>query len=207
MRLRLISLALLLFCIPHLVIGASPVFPDVVAGYSMRFPRDFGAHPDYRLEWWYATGWLTTDDGKFMGFQVTFFRSRLNIDAANTSTFSPQQLVFAHAALSDPAEGHLLHDQRIARTAFDLAGVKENDTNTWIDDWRFTRKDEKYNAVIHAREFALQLTLKPTQPLLLQGDKGFSRKGPLLTQASYYYSKPHLDVIGDINNEKLSLGL
>jgi len=42
--------------------------------------------------------------------------------------------------------------------------------------------------------FALQLELQATQPLLLQGDGGYSRKGPLPQRASHYYSAPHLRV-------------
>src|SRR5437773_1850692 len=91
--------------------AAPPVYPDVVPGKILQFPRDFGAHPHYRTEWWYITGWLKTSDGKPLGFQVTFFRSKLNIDEANTSAFAPKQLVFAHVALSDPARGRLQHDQ------------------------------------------------------------------------------------------------
>ncbi|MES2355478.1 MAG: carotenoid 1,2-hydratase [Pseudomonadota bacterium] len=178
--------------------AAPPAYPMVIPGHALEFPRDFGAHPDYRTEWWYATGWLKTADGKPLGFQVTFFRSRVNIDANNPSTFAPKQLVFAHAALSDPARRRLLHDQRIARAAFDLAGTKENDTDAWIDDWHFQRTNEKYSAQIRSNEFALQLSFTPTQPLLLQGDQGFSQKGPKLEQASYYYSEPHLQVNGTV---------
>ena len=42
------------------------------------------------------------------------------------------------------------------------------------------------------------LNLKETQPLLLQGDRGLSRKGPDENQASYYYSKPQLAADGVI---------
>jgi predicted secreted hydrolase len=34
--------------------------------------------------------------------------------------------------------------------------------------------------------------------VLLQGERGLSRKGPLAAQASYYYSQPHLAVSGSI---------
>ena len=37
---------------------ASPDYPPVVPGRVLAFPQDFGAHPDYRTEWWYITGWL-----------------------------------------------------------------------------------------------------------------------------------------------------
>jgi predicted secreted hydrolase len=55
--------------------GAPPIYPPVVGGHTLLFPRDYGAHPEYRTEWWYATGRLMTAQGKHIGFQVTFFRS------------------------------------------------------------------------------------------------------------------------------------
>jgi predicted secreted hydrolase len=48
------------------------------------------------------------------------------------------------------------------------------------------------------QEFELQLELRATQPLLLQGDAGFSRKGPDETQASHYLSEPQLAVQGTL---------
>lgn len=39
------------------------------------FPRDHGAHPDYKIEWWYLTGHLYADEGpvpRRFGFQATF---------------------------------------------------------------------------------------------------------------------------------------
>ena len=91
------------------------------------FPRDHGAHPDYRQEWWYVTGWLKTARGEDLGFQITFFRARPDIENANPSRFTPRQMILAHAALSDPQHGRLRHDERAARTALDLAGSREGD--------------------------------------------------------------------------------
>jgi len=82
----------------------SPITPfaKVVPGYRMQFPRDEGSHPDFRVEWWYLTGWLQ-DGGKPLGFQVTFFRARPELKHDNPSAFTPRQILIAHAALSDPA--------------------------------------------------------------------------------------------------------
>ena len=93
-----------------------PVFAPVTPGAALTFPRDYGAHPEFRTEWWYVTGWVETPDKRPLGFQVTFFRSRTGVDGANPSHFTPRQLVIGHAALSDPAVGRLVHDQRSART-------------------------------------------------------------------------------------------
>ena len=60
--------------------------------------------------------------------------------------------------------------------------------------------DSKRNQVglTMIRKFALALTLQATQPVMLQGEAGYSQKGPLVRQASHYYSEPQLAVQGRI---------
>ncbi len=191
----------LIFCLSAAtyVSAATPVFTPVAPGQTLNFPRDFGAHPNFRTEWWYATGWLQTPDGKSLGFQVTFFRSATAHDAANPSRFAPKQLIVAHAALSDPAMGKLVHDQKIARAGFGLAHASEATTDVKLHQWSMRREaDGRYQIALPARDFTLSLTLTPTQPVLLQGERGYSRKGPVAGQASYYYSEPQLKVSGQV---------
>lgn len=179
-----------------------PMFSEVRAPAALSFPRDFGAHPDFRTEWWYVTGWLNTPDNKPLGFQVTFFRSATDHDANNPSRFAPKQLIVAHAALSDPAVGTLQHDQKIARAGFGLAQASEATTDVRLHRWAMQRQhDGRYVVTLPARDFTLALTLTPTQPLMLQGNRGYSRKGPQASQASYYYSEPHLKVHGTVTRE------
>lgn len=191
-----------LFCAPFMAAvtysqSRLPDYPPVVPGQALHFPSDHGAHPDFRTEWWYVTGWLQTADGTPLGFQVTFFRSRPPLDQTNPSRFAPKELLFAHAAVSDPALGKLQDEQRAARAGFGLAEVAGNDTNVHIGAWSLQRDSGgTYRSVVQAREFTLELTLVPTQPLLLEGERGYSRKGPLAPQASYYYSQPQLKVSG-----------
>src|SRR5918997_158249 len=129
MRTRLV-LALLTFATGWAAPASNPQprYPVVTPGAEFRFPRDHGAHPAYRTEWWYLTGWLDAPNGRLIGFQITFFRSRPAIDSANPSAFAPRQIIFAHAALSDPAKGRLIHDQRLARQGFGIAEAHEGDT-------------------------------------------------------------------------------
>ncbi len=49
-------------------------FEPALPGYEFEFPRDHGAHDEYKTEWWYYTGHLRTDDGHRYGFELTFFR-------------------------------------------------------------------------------------------------------------------------------------
>lgn len=181
--------------------------PRVHPGTALAFPRDFGAHPGFRTEWWYATGTLETAQAPLerFGFQVTFFRTRTGVPAGHPSRFAARQLVFAHAAVTDLARGELLHDQRIARAGFGIAEAATGDTAVKLRDWHFVRRGPvaagRYETQIRAGRFAFALTLRETQPLLLQGRAGYSQKGPRPEQASHYYSKPHLAVAG-----RLSLG-
>jgi predicted secreted hydrolase len=182
--------------------AAGPQYQAVTplpAGATLAFPKDYGAHPDYKTEWWYVTGWLNTPDGKPVGFQVTFFRSGSGHDRANPSQFAPKHLIIGHAALSDPANGKLLHDQRSAREGFGLSYAKPGDTNVKLEDWHMVRAaDGSYAIHVDAPQFAFDIKLAPSQPVLLQGQNGYSRKGPRPNNSSYYYSEPQLQVSGSI---------
>ena len=177
---------------------------------QLQFPRDFGSHPDLRTEWWYITGQALAG-GQRWGFQVTFFRSRVDVAQPLQSAFAARQLVFAHAALTDLQAGELHHDQRIARAGFGVAGASEKDTDIRLQDWSLRRTDQsaqkgmdlgagsRYEARVAGRDFALNLVFDSTQPPLLQGQQGLSRKGPDASQASYYYSQPQLQVSGSLS--------
>jgi predicted secreted hydrolase len=171
----------------------------------LSFPRDFGAHPDLRTEWWYITGHASADDRLF-GFQLTFFRSRVDATQGMASRLAAKQLIFAHAAVTDVKHQKLWHDQRIARASgdanLDQAHASERDTDIALRDWTLQRQDspagDVYRAQVQAVDFQLTLQFTARQPVLLQGEQGWSRKGPEPTQASYYYSQPQLAVRGSI---------
>jgi predicted secreted hydrolase len=186
-----------------LLIAAVPVraqvtYPTVVPGVELQFPRDEGAHPQFRIEWWYVTGWVQDEAGAPLGFQVTFFRVRSGLGESNPSRFAPTQILFGHAAVADPAHGRLRHAERSARAGFDLAYAREGRVDLRLDDWSLRQDGDRYRAVVAGEDFALRLDLDRVQPLLLQGERGYSRKGPSPDQASYYYSLPQLRVSGEI---------
>ncbi|WP_310496742.1 carotenoid 1,2-hydratase [Sandarakinorhabdus sp.] len=192
-------LALPLLAAMAMAAAPMPNWAVVRPGVPIVFPRDHGAHPDFRTEWWYLTGWLQTADGKPLGFQVTFFRTRPAVDQANPSRFAPRQILFAHAALSDPANARLLHGQRLARAGFGLAETATADMDVRLEDW-YLRRQPGGTLVTRASGpgFALDLAFTPTQSPLLQGRAGYSQKGPNPAEASHYYSLPQLKVSGNI---------
>ena len=170
-------------------------------GVPLAFPRDHGAHPDFRTEWWYLTGWLEADAREF-GIQLTFFRSRTTHAPGNPSRFAPHQLLLAHLALADPALGRLRHAQRAVRVGFRDAEVSTQDTSLRLGDWQLARQaDDRYRLRAGGADFAIDLVARPATTPVAQGEAGFSRKGPRETQASYYYSRPQLAIGGEIRLE------
>jgi predicted secreted hydrolase len=180
--------------------AAQPAEPAaVVPGYQIRFPQDEGSHPQFRLEWWYVTGWLDLPDRSPAGFQVTFFRVLSDkAHADNPSRFNPRQILFAHAALSDPKIGKLLHGEKLARAGFGVAEAQAGNTSVWIDDWSLRQEGNRYSARVRTADFAFELRFERTQAPLLQGEQGLSRKGPRAQSASYYYSFAHMKVSGTL---------
>ena len=181
---------------------ALPLWPGTSAALApqrLQFPRDLGSHPDVRTEWWYITGSLNGDTpAQGFGFQLTFFRSRVAATQDMRSAFAAKQLLFAHAAVTDLAGKKLWHDQRLARAGFGVAQASETDTDVRLRDWSLRRDGNTYQAQAAGAGFEFTLTLTETQPLLLQGDRGLSRKGPEPKQASDYYSLPQLRASGTL---------
>lgn len=164
----------------------------------LAFPRDHGAHPEFRTEWWYVTGALDAPRPD-LGFQITFFRTRAGQAEGLDSPIAASQILFAHAAITRPGQG-LLHAERAARANLG-AGFSTADCDVHIGPWRIRRQDagqggESFRIRMRDASFAFDLVLKPTQPLMLQGDQGHSQKGPRPELASHYVSWPQLRVDG-----------
>ena len=184
----------------------TPLADPVRHGRALRFPRDHGAHLGARIEWWYATGWLGTQQAPTHGFQLTFFRSATGLAAQVQSRFAARQLLFAHAALTslpgggDTNAGSHQHEQRLQRWSGDpraaLARASEGDAAVVLGDWFLRRDGLNWHAELRASNFKLNLKLARTQEPLLQGEAGYSRKGPGTGRsnpyASHYYSEPQL---------------
>ena len=166
------------------------------------FPRDFGAHPSYRTEWWYLTGWLGQGPTA-MGFQLTFFRSRTQHATENPSRLAPQQLLFAHAAVSVAKEDVFLSANRAGRLSGTRLRAETTDTNLQFEDWHLSRvqraASEIYEGYFAGEGFALSFEALATQPAILRGQTGWSQKGPQAQQASHYYSRAPLSVKASVS--------
>jgi predicted secreted hydrolase len=175
-------------------------FAQVVPGKVFSFPPDHGPHDGFRIEWWYLTANLKDNQGRTFGVQWTLFRNALKADAQQPG-WGNQTIWMGHAAVTSANQHYTA--ERYARGGVEQAGVNTAPFKAWIDDWTFDSQasieDPLANMQLHARGqgFSYQLHLTSSQPLVLQGEQGFSQKSEQ-GQASYYYSQPFFQAKGTV---------
>lgn len=168
-------------------------------GHAFTFPKDHGAHPDYRTEWWYVTGHLWDGAGKRVGFQLTFFRQAAPHAAwTGNAAWRSDQLILAHATLSDEAAGRFTFDERLNRAGL-AASAAEGRASVFDESWRLDqRPDGAFDLAMEAKGTALRLRLAPHTPPVIIGEDGISRKGADPTATSHYVTFPRLAAIGEL---------
>ncbi|MEY4673773.1 MAG: hypothetical protein RL148_1557 [Planctomycetota bacterium] len=183
---------------------------------ELSFPRDHGAHPDFRTEWWYWTGNLKDGDGCEYGFQLVFFQQAVApAGTQRRAAMASRHLVLAHAALTDVAAGVFHHRERVARAAAGVAGVVGPATSTpfrvHCEDWSAASfaADEllPMRLQVAEQDFAFDLRLDEGKPVVLQGDGGLSQKSAEPGNASIYYSVPRIRVQGSVRSGSRSVAV
>lgn len=183
-------------------------------GTPLRFPEDHGAHPDYRIEWWYLTANLEDESGEPLGLQWTLFRQALMPPAERPAPgpWVADQLWMAHLAVSR-GEQHAVAE-RFARShsadpAGGQAGAVAHPFLAWLDDWELVTRVEAPDADTFERltltafdgegeeRAGYRLDLTAEGPLVLHGDAGFSQKSAD-GQGSMYVSQPFWRVEGEV---------
>ncbi|KAJ54929.1 iron ABC transporter permease [Actibacterium mucosum KCTC 23349] len=173
--------------------AADAGFATPVRGQALSFPTDHGAHPAYRIEWWYITANLQAEDGRDLGVQWTLFRSALAPEGGQG--WSVPQVWMGHAAVTT-ARQHFT-SERLARGGVGQAGAEAAPFRAWIDGWSMRGNPVTGPVTLKAegRDFAYDLTLTANRPLVTHGEAGYSEKSDS-GQASYYYSQPFYEVAG-----------
>ncbi len=185
----------------------------------LRFPEDHGAHPDYRVEWWYLTANLADSQGRPYGVQWTVFRSALHpTDTPTANPWQDPQVYMAHFAVTTPDEHRAF--QRYARggehQGLARAGARALPFEVWLDDWSLTQQiggavDPQAQTrakppgkqlgplLLTARQDGVSATLSlhTEMPMVLQGEQGFSQKHPN-GGGSHYYSQPFYSAEGEL---------
>lgn len=164
-------------------------------GHQLSFPRDHGAHSDFRIEWWYLTANLKDEKGTDYGIQWTLFRSALAPGEA--PGWQSPQVWMGHAGLTSASEH--FSAERLARGGIGQAGVNTRPFEAWVDDWAMVGTSDLSQLSITAKGegFSYNLEAEAVGPLVLQGEQGYSVKSPD-GQASYYYSQPNYRMEGTL---------
>jgi predicted secreted hydrolase len=190
--------------------GEEPTgYLTVTGPCNLEFPKDHGAHPGYRTEWWYYTGNLHAVSGERLGFQLTFFRSQISPPDDRlkwprpASGWRTQQVYLAHSAVSNITQKQHLQAESASREALNMAGVRQTDHTTAIvlKNWSAHISPDRHLLNVQTAGFAFELVLTPQKPPVLHGKAGYSLKGSTADRASCYYSFTRLDTRG-----KLSIG-
>jgi predicted secreted hydrolase len=190
-------------------LGGEPVdgFPRITGPCRLVFPRDHGAHPDYRTEWWYYTGNLEAADGRRFGFQFTVFRRRLRPGepppaegGGPRSLWRTRQVFLGHAAVSDIDRKAHHHAEVLARGTPLTAGVEQDAgvTRIFLRDWSAEIAPGRHRIAARGPDFGYRIDLVPEKPPVLHGEAGYSRKGSTAERASCYYSFTRLAASGSL---------
>lgn len=186
-------------------VSADPAgFKRVEAPQEFHFPSDYGPHPDYQTEWWYYTGNLRSSNGHAFGYQLTFFRRALlppgqRIERA--SDWGTSQVYMAHFALTDVGAAQYSASELLSRGAAGLAGAQTDPYRVWLEDWSVEASGPgQYHLVAKREGISVDLQLVDRKGPVLQGDQGYSRKGPEPGNASNYYSLTRLETQGTVES-------
>ena len=170
------------------------------------FPADYGPHPGFKNEWWYLTGNLNGPDGRPFGYELTIFRFALAPPSDTTaprsaSDWRTDQFYMAHFAVTDSAGQAFYADERFGRGGAGLAGAQADPFRVWLEDWSIeSTGEDPFPMRLRAQQdgAAIDLTVRPEKPRVLQGDRGLSQKGPGVGNASYYYAYTRLATEGTV---------
>ena len=133
---------------------------------EFEFPQDHLAHPEFKHEWWYFTGNLTTSTGDRIGYQLTLFRIGLmpdekliktkdyvsgipQQDSEKESKWRTNHIYMGHLALTDITNQRFYHYEKFSRGVMGLAGSELIKAGTqqadaeeasaikiWLEDWQ-----------------------------------------------------------------------
>ncbi len=182
---------------------AADPWQRAIGPWTWSFPRDHGAHPAFKSEWWYFTGNLRDARQRRFGYQLTIFRQGVQFVPAQTgSRWAVRDFYFGHFAISDIDAGQFHVREKISRGALGEAQAATGKMNVALGNWTIVQgADEKIRLTAHEPGMAIDFEARPLKPLVLEGVAGLSRKADGVGQASYYYSYPRLATTGRIELE------
>ena len=181
--------------------AAVPTWQRAIGPWSWQFPRDHGAHPNFKTEWWYFTGNVQDAHAHKFGYELTLFRQGIQITPAQASSkWAVRDVYFGHFAISDITGGKFHATERVSRGSLGEAHAAPGGMDVAIGPWivRQEGAPEQMHVVARDGDMAIDFQERPLKPLILEGVDGLSRKADGVGEASYYYSYPRLATAGTL---------
>ena len=182
--------------------SAAEPWSRALAPWSWQFPRDHGAHPEFKTEWWYLTGNLQDSSGNPYGYQVTFFRHGLQpVVTQAGSAWAVRDIYFAHLAVTDGKRDRFYFAEKLSRGALGEVQIATHDCSVRIHDWSLRRTNNSTFAMkawAPEEKFGLELTVRPLKSIAFHGNGGLSQKSATPGNASHYYSYTRMETKGDL---------
>jgi predicted secreted hydrolase len=171
---------------------ASDGFAEPMPGRRLTFPQDFGAHTEFRTEWWYLTANLKDSSGSEYGVQWTLFRWATDAGVERQG-WANQNFWMGHSAVTSSSE-HFF-SETFARGGVGQAGVIAEPFRAWIDDWSLAAEAQNMRVTARGEEFNYSLVITNDKQAVAHGENGLSHKAKQ-GLASYYYSQPFIGLEG-----------
>ncbi len=194
-----------IFSVLFLLIARNPAYPEkpsefkpALPGWKYVFPRDHGAHREFKTEWWYYNGQLKDSSGNRYGYQMTFFRVGLipGLPPASGSRWRIREVFMAHLAVTDINNQTFFYQEKADRGNLGLAGAEEDRYRVWVENWKASQEGQGHEITAGDGNLGLALKLIPVRPPVIHGVHGISRKGAGKGRAAHYYSLTRLETGG-----------
>ena len=159
-------------------------------------PHEEAPHPKNSLEWWYLTGHLRDQaTGEQFGIEYVFFHFNLKN--------GKQDWQMVNVALTDPQGQKFNYDYKLGklpRLLTDSLPVRLRERKAG-QTWTFDGQEGAYHfqAALTGKAnagYALDLTTRPTRPVVLHSGTGYENYGNGITAG--YYSYPRLATTGTL---------
>lgn len=182
----------------EVIFGPAEALSKAHPDRSVELPRDTFAHDDVQTEWWYYTGHLQSGDAQF-GFELVFFKRQTALD--RLGKIIPMRVLtpisyYAHFAITDINAKQFRYAHRRSLDGSRPAGASTDCHNVWLDNWRVREVNGHHILTATMNKTQLELVLKPTKPIIKQGEDGLSYKDA--GEASYYLSYTRFEANGEL---------
>ena len=162
-------------------------FASVHRAKEFSFPKDHGAHPDYRQERWQFSGNVVTGSGNQLGYELSIQRVGLSATTPPTAEKPPstgkgtsgntkqsqwrsKHLYLATLSITDSNKDRFYQTEKSSRQALDMAGVHIVKATSTINDILGDEQSQRGTFAFNIDNWTVTSTSNEIFPLQIQVD-------------------------------------